>query len=243
MDFEGSDRRTNVGELERIASAAVGGWLVYYAVRKRSLSSVVSGVIGADLLYRGISGHCGLYEATGLSTANTGKSGIEISADSPSVEKSITIGRSRDELYDFWRNDQNLARIHGHFAEVTPVDHKTTHWRAKVPLRQSFEWDSVLTVEEPGEQISWMSLPGTHFPNEGTITFRPAPGGRGTEVKLTQRFEPPLSPVSSAIAKVFRFLPAAITDKALRRFKSLVETGEIPTLAHNPSARGTSDSF
>ena len=243
MEFERSGRSTNVGELERIASATVGGWLVLRAIRKRSLGSVVSGVIGADLLYRGVSGHCGLYEAAGLNTANTGKTGIEISPNSPQVEKSITIGRSCDELYIFWRDQQNLAQIHGHFAEVTPVDHITTHWRVKTPLRQSFEWDSVLTVEEPGKQISWMSLPGTHLPNEGTVTFRPAPADRGTEVKLTQRFQPPLSLVSNAIAKAFRFVPGAITEKALRRFKSLAETGEIPTLAHNPSARGVSDSF
>ena len=242
MEFEGSDQRTNIGELERVASAAVGGWLVLHALRKRSLGSLVGGAIGADLLFRGISGHCGLYETIGVNTANTGESGIEISSHSPHVEKSITIGRTPDELYKFWRDAQNLVLIHGHFAEITPVNAKTTHWRVK-GLLQHFEWDSVLTVQDPGKQISWMSLPGTRLPNEGTIMFRPASGGKGTEVKLTQRFEPPLSPLSSAVAKAFRLVPGAITDKALRRFKSLVETGEIPTLEHNPSARGESDSF
>jgi hypothetical protein len=32
-------------------------------------------------------------------------------------------------------------------------------------------------------------------------------------------------------------VPRTIATQALRRFKSLVETGEIPTLEHNPSAR------
>jgi uncharacterized membrane protein len=84
-------------------------------------------------------------------------------------------------------------------------------------------------------------LPGTQIPNTGEIQFRPQPNGMGTEVNLHMRFEPPLGAVGKALMRAFHPFPRAVAGKTLRRFKSLIETGEIPTLEHNPSGRGDSD--
>jgi hypothetical protein len=64
------------------------------------------------------------------------------------------------------------------------------------------------------------------------VRFRPAPQGRGTEVLL--RLDAPAG-------GTLGFVPSAVAGKALRNFKSLVETGEIPTLKRNPSGRGRGD--
>jgi uncharacterized membrane protein len=106
-----------------------------------------------------------------------------------------------------------------------------------------FEWESRLTSDEPGRRIAWESLPGTELPNRGEVTFKQAPNGMGSEVTLEMQFEAPLGPAGAQVFKALRKVPRSIAGKALRRFKSLVETGELPTLANNPSGRGTSDSF
>ncbi len=234
---------TNVSGLERAVSVSVGGFLVLNAIRKRTVGSIAGAALGADLLYRGIGGHCQLYDALGIHAGRERKRGQGTEKSAPEVHAAITIGRSPDELYTFWRDQQNLPRIHGHFAEVTPIDDTKSHWRIHSPLEASFEWDSILTKQEAGREISWESLPGTQFPNQGSVQFRPAPGALGTEVRLWTKFEPPLGAAGRLAAKALRSVPRAITENTLRRFKSLVETGEIPTLANNPSGRGESDTF
>ena len=51
------------GIAERLASMADGGLLVTWGLRKRSPATIAAGIIGADLIYRGASGHCQLYTA------------------------------------------------------------------------------------------------------------------------------------------------------------------------------------
>jgi uncharacterized membrane protein len=61
------DRQVNVGHLERWFSLLGGGLLALYTVRRSLGTVVLLGGAGA-LLYRGWTGHCGLYQAMGLST-------------------------------------------------------------------------------------------------------------------------------------------------------------------------------
>ena len=232
---------TNVGTAERLASIAAGGLLVTWGLRKRSPATIAAGIIGADLIYRGASGHCQLYGALGVNTATTKKPGAQISTSAPEVQRSITINRSPEELFEFWSNPQNLARIMAHFAEVTPEGDDVTRWRVRGPMKQMLEWTSRQTAEESGRKLSWQSLPGGTIATRGNVTF--TPGSKGTEATLWVQFEPPLGAVGEGLAKTLQNFPRAIAGQALRRFKSLAETGEIPTLDHNPSARGASDWF
>lgn len=233
----------NVGLLERIASTALGGVLVTRGIQKHSVTSIAGAVVGANLIYRGISGHCGLYSALGVNTAVVHKPGSDISAEAPEVRRSITIGRPADELFAIWRDPAKLARIVAHFAEVTPQTDGVTHWRARGPAKQILEWYSRYIQEEPGRSLVWQSLPGSTMAHHGEITFQKGPDETGTVVALQMKFEPPLGGIGTGLVKAFHLVPRAIAGKTLRRFKSLAETGEIPTLEHNPSGRGSSDRF
>jgi len=237
------EANTNVGAAERLASMAVGGLLVTWAFRKRSPATIAAGIVGADLIYRGASGQCRVYGALGVNTAATMISGGQISSAAPEIQRSITINRSPEELFAFWNNPENLARIMAHFAEVTPEGGDVTRWKVRGPMGQMFEWTSRQTAEEAGRKLSWQSLPGGTIATRGNIAFKPGPESRGTEATLWVQFEPPLGVVGEGLLKTLQKVPRAIAGQALRRFKSLVETGEIPTLDHNPSARGASDSF
>jgi uncharacterized membrane protein len=240
---ENITQKTNVSALERLGSTAVGSMLVLNVARKPSLRTVAGALLGTDLIYRGVTGHCHLYGALGVNTAATNQPGSQINGAAPEIQRSITIGRSREEAYSLWSNPENFALVMGHFAEVRPEGEGITHWRVRGPLKQVFEWRSEQTEEEPGRVISWQSLAGSQLPNRGRVSFREAPNGIGTEVTVTVRFQPPLGSIGAQISKALHLVPRSIAGTALRRFKSLAETGEIPTLEHNPSGRGASDAF
>jgi uncharacterized membrane protein len=237
------ETNTNVGAAERLASMAVGGLLVTWAFRQRSPATIAAGLVGADLIYRGATGQCRVYDALGVNTAATKMAGGQISSAAPAIQRSITINRSPEELFAFWSNPENLARIMAHFAEVTPEGGDVTRWKIRGPMSQIFEWTSRQSTDESSRKLLWQSLPGGTIATRGNVTFTPGPESKGTEATLWVQFEPPLGAVGEGLAKTLQNFPRAIAGQALRRFKSLAETGEIPTLDHNPSARGASDWF
>lgn len=220
--------RINVGDVERVASAVAGAALFKRGLKRRSLGGLVLAAAGGSLLYRGFSGHCGLYQRLGRDTAHN---------DPTAVTRAITIGKPADELYRMWCDPQILSRIMGHFAEVRSIGDKRLHWSAHGPLDRSFEWDAEIVDDHPDESLAWRSLAGADLPNEGRVQFTPAPQERGTEVTLFMRFDPPGGALGKAAAQVLGSAPGLLASHVLRRFKSLAETGEIATTRHNPSGR------
>ena len=159
-------------------------------------------------------------------------------AGEPEVERSITIGKTADELYQRWRDPGTLPQIMAGFATVRASGDSRMHWQVEGPLGRSFEWDAETVDDRPGEGTGWRSLPGAAIPNEGSVRFRPASGGRGTVATLRFRFDPPGGALGDAAVKLLGTTPLDLAaDGALRRFKSLVETGEIPTTERQPAAR------
>lgn len=157
------------------------------------------------------------------------------------VERSITIGKSAQELHQMLREPETFSRIVGRIAEVEPASHSRMHWTVRGPREQIFEWDEGVVEDRDGELMSWKSLPGAVLHNAFSVRFRPAPRDLGTEVTLRLLLDLSRHPLG-ALAKHLGPIPAGLAGKALHRFKSLAETGEVPTLARNPAARhGGSD--
>lgn len=156
----------------------------------------------------------------------------------PEVERSITIGRSADELRERWRDPETLTRVMAGFATVTASDAGRMHWQVDGPLGRTYAWNSEAADDRAGESISWRSVDGADLPNEGSVRFHPATGDRGTVATLHFRFDPPGGPLGETLAKLLGHKPLGLAaDGVLRRFKSLVETGEIPTTERQPAAR------
>lgn len=165
-----------------------------------------------------------------------GQGGASVSE--PEVERSITIGKSADELYQRWRDPRTLPQIMAGFATVRASGDGRMHWNAEGPLGRAYEWDSETVDDRPGEGIGWRSLPSAIISNEGSVRFRPAPANRGTVATLRFRFDPPGGALGDAAVKLLGTTPLGLAaEGALRRFKSLVETGEIPTTERQPAAR------
>jgi uncharacterized membrane protein len=151
------------------------------------------------------------------------------------AERSITIGRSADELYRLWRDPRNLSQIMGHIGAVSAQSAERTHWSVHAPVGRNIEWDTEIVEDRPGELLRWQSLADADVPNEGALRFRAAPRDWGVEVTLRVSFDPPGGALGKAA--LLGDLPETLVGKALRRFKSLAETGEIPTIEHQPAAR------
>jgi uncharacterized membrane protein len=221
----------NVGDTERLGSVAVGTALLGLAlIRGRSLTGMGLALLGGNLVYRGITGHCAVYGAMGVDTA-------PVARGAPEVSRSITIGKPAAELYRAWRDPETLAKVMSPFAELVATEGTRQHWRLAVPGLPHLAWNARIVEERDGSLLRWASTPASRIGNEGTVEFRPAPGDRGTEVRLHIRFDPPGGSLGRAAARALAMLPKMAVEKALRAFKSLIETGEIPTLAHNPAAR------
>lgn len=140
------------------------------------------------------------------------------------VTSSMTINRSPDECYARWRNFSQLPQFMRYLESVTELDDRRSHWVAKSPVGE-LEWDAEITGDLPGRSISWRST-SPHMPLRGRVTFAEAPGGRGTEVCVEIQTAP--------FAKLFTL---AEVNGDLRRFKQVVETGEI-VVSDATSVRG-----
>jgi uncharacterized membrane protein len=230
----------NVSQSERWISAIGGGALVLYGLKRRSISSIPFFLVGGSLIYRGTTGHCSVYNALGVSTADRsrGSASVEASRDIK-VDRSVTINRSPEELYRFWRNFENLPRFMENLESVRTIDDRRSHWVAKAPMGKTVEWDAEIINEEENKLIAWRSLEGSDVDSAGSVRFEPAPGGRGTEVKVSLIYNPPGGKIGSIISKLFGKDPEQQVQEDLRRFKQLMEVGEIPTTEGQPSARKT----
>ncbi|HEU4649157.1 MAG TPA: SRPBCC family protein [Gemmatimonadales bacterium] len=143
------------------------------------------------------------------------------------VAESITIARSPEELYRFWRNFENLPRFMEHLEAVQTLDDHRSHWRVRAPAGTEVEWDAELIDDQPHRLIAWRSLDGADIPNAGVVRFVPAPGNQGTEVHVELSYDPPGGRVAALFAKLFGEEPQQQVASDLRRLKQVLEAGEI----------------
>jgi len=148
------------------------------------------------------------------------------------VGRSVTINRPAAELYRFFRDFANLPKFMENVVSIDVRDASVSHWVIKAPAGATVAWDARITEEEEGRLIAWTSEPGADVANSGRVEFRDA-GARGTVVTATIAYDPPGGIIGKVIAKVFQREPAIQARRDLRRFKQLMETGEIATPAMN----------
>ena len=141
--------------------------------------------------------------------------------------KAVTVNKPAAELYAFWREFQNFPSFMYHLESVEPSGDGRSHWKAKAPLGLTVSWDAEVTEDRPNERIAWRSAKGASVPNEGSVEFIPAPGGRGTTVHVSLRYDPPGGRVGALFAKLFGREPGQELQEDLRSFKQVMETGEI----------------
>jgi len=183
-------------------------------------AAAVGGVTALDIL-------CSKQLSGGKSLINRAPSAIQ-------VTETVTVNRSPEECYTFWRDFENMARILKHLKSVRITGENRSHWIAKAPAGTEVEWDAEITNEVPNESISWHSVEPSSVPNSGSVHFERAPGDRGTVVRVSLHYDPPGGKFAATIAKLFGEEPSMQVRDDLRRFKQVIETGEISTIEGQP---------
>jgi len=222
-----STNQPEASEVERWASLIGGGAMVLMGLRQGSLRGALTALAGGGLVYQG---------ATKQSTIQKAQEAIGINQPIK-VEKTVTINKSAEELYRFWHDFENLPTFMKHLKSVKVHNEKRSHWIANAPLGNSVEWDADILEDRENEFISWASVEGADVDNSGFVRFTKAPGDRGTEVKVVLEYNPPGGALAATVAKLFGEEPEQQIGDELRRFKMLMEAGEIATTEGQPSGR------
>jgi uncharacterized membrane protein len=223
-----SERYPEKWALTRVAGDAIDLGLLGAALRRRDSSparialtaTAVAGVAALDV-----------FATQQLHSVESTYAPIE------TVAKSITINTSPETTYRFWRNLENFPRFMRHLVEVTSTSERTSHWVAKAPAGALVEWDAEIVEDEANSRIAWRTLPTSSVEHEGVVSFEPAPGDRGTIVRVTMSYAPPAGKLGVQIAKLFGEEPNLQIESDLRRMKQLIETGEIATTEGQPTGR------
>jgi len=218
---EGRSGIINVGNNERIFSAAAGAFLLSSGLNnlfKSPVSALVKTAIGGMLLYRGASGHCPIYSSMGKTSGTSHTQNINIRTN-------LIVNRPKDEVYAFWRKLENLPLFMKHIASVTEIDAKHSHWEAAIPGNiGKVKWNAEIVKEEPGYLIGWQSIPNSMINNAGKVTFNDALNGQGTELEVVITYHPPAGELGSGLAKALNPVFERMVRQDVMNFKDYIET-------------------
>jgi uncharacterized membrane protein len=107
---------------------------------------------------------------------------------------------------------------------VTEYDARRSRWVARLPFGKTVSWEAEITDDVPGQLIAWQSTEDSRIRMRGRISFIKAPGRNATEVRVEMVLGFTGKQPSVALAKLFA-KPQIRGD--LRRFKQVMETGEV----------------
>jgi uncharacterized membrane protein len=153
------------------------------------------------------------------------------------IETSIAIDKSAAELYSFWRDFENLPRFMRNLESVTETSELESHWVAKGIAGARVEWDAEIYNEKENELIAWRSLENADVVNAGSVRFQAGPEGHGTYVRVALNYNPPAGKAGATLAQLFGAEPSQLIKEDLRRFKQIMEAGEIASVDGQTSGR------
>ena len=143
------------------------------------------------------------------------------------IEEIKTIAREPLEVYAAWRDLESLPLVMPHVKRVENLNGGTrSRWTLAGPGDATVTWEADIFEDVPGERIAWRAddAPVKHA---GTVRFTPAPGGRGTEVQIEIEYVAPGAPLAALGLKFAKKPPLRLLELDLRRFKSVLEAGDV----------------
>jgi uncharacterized membrane protein len=140
------------------------------------------------------------------------------------ISQSITIRRPREVVVRFFQDPAALSQVFGDIADVETPGPNRLRWTFAGQDDESTVWECVVTVEDQFVKFADVAAGSA---SGIVLEVRDAPQDRGTEV-IARVNSPAPGP-----------LTGPLTFKALYRARALLQTGEVPTIKHNPSARAS----
>lgn len=222
----------NVGDLERVGSALAGAAMVLAGLTRGTLTGRGVALAGVGLVARGVTGRCPMYDAMGREAASYRRP--------VRVVEQMVVGVSPQKAYEAWRDLERLPRFMRHVRSVTATN-GSSHWVAQFSGLPEIEWDAVLVRDEPGQVISWRSKDDAQpLENAGSVAFFDL-ADRGTGLRVEIGYYPPAGALGRTVARLFGPVTEQQVREDVRRFKSLMEAGEIPTTEGQPTGTGRTE--
>ena len=128
------------------------------------------------------------------------------------LEKSIQIGRPKEEVFSHWANFEQLPRWSECVEEVRSMGDRS-HWRVNIDGKR-LEWDASVEQFIPNQAIGWKSVNGPK--HTGRITFSQI--GNDTLVQVTMNYAPPSRFLAPFAGNAGEYL-----EQVLRDFKASLE--------------------
>lgn len=216
---------TNVSTPERVMSVAGGAFLLLNLLSKKK-ANLIQTMAGTYLLLRGVTGFCVAYN-------RLGKKEIDFRAPNVNIRTSVTVNRPRDQVYAFWRRLENLPLFMKHLKKVEVLDESRSEWTATlVGDVGNVTWKSEIIKDDPGDTLSWNSLPGSSLENAGKVTFSDA-WNAGTLVDIVISYHAPLGLLGEKAGRLLNPLFKKMVEEDVRNFKRYIETAAIPVGRQN----------
>jgi uncharacterized membrane protein len=212
-------------DLEKWATVGAGALLLLYGATRRSSGGLWFAAASTPLLYRSVTGQwppllAGLVPADDTRTALAGSKGLH-------VREAVRLEVPIEDVYRFWRRLENLPRFMEHLHSVTEAAGGRSHWVAAGPGGVRVEWDAEIINEVENRTLGWRSLPGSDVVTAGSVNFDRVRGGRSTQVTVHLQYAPPAGKAGALVAALFGHAPSQAIREDLRRFKQLMEAGEL----------------
>lgn len=229
--------RVNLMQVDRWGYVAAGAALLAWGMRRRGLLGGGAGGMAAWLMYQAYTGNNPMFEPLDIRVnrhpAETGASETIV------VEDALTIGKPREEIYRFWRDLNNLPRFAPWVRKVEVLDELRSRWEVEGPHGAGMQWESEITRDIPNEEIGWRTTANRSVANFGSVSFRDAPAGRGTIVRVHLEYVSPAGSLGAAVARLMGRAPQSMVEQSLRSLKQLLEAGEVATVDGQSSGRAS----
>lgn len=225
------EQPVSLRDAENWLAVGAGALLLVAGASRRSRVGACLAMSSAPLLYRGVTGRWpslvgDLMEPTDTRSALGGSRGVH-------VRESVRLEMPLPEVYRFWRRLEHLPQFMSHLESVTETSDGRSHWIAKGPGGARVEWDAEIINEVENQTLGWRSLPESDVVTAGSVNFEAVRGGRTTQISVNLQYSPPAGKAGALIAWMFGREPSQTIREDLRRFKNLLEAGEIPRATSN----------
>ncbi|WP_294824909.1 SRPBCC family protein [uncultured Flavobacterium sp.] len=211
--------RVNIGKTERIFMVAAGAYLLYRALAKKDDKKILEGVAAGTMLFRGISGYCPAYDLIERSG--------RLQGGNISITTSLSVDKPVDEVYNAWRQLQNLPLFMDHLHSVAVIDNYKSEWKAKLPAGiGTVSWTAEILMDEPNKLLSWHSMPGSAIDNAGKVRFKD--NGSSTDIEVTISYHAPMGKAGEIAGSLLTPVFEKMIHSDIENFKKYIEVGTAP---------------
>jgi uncharacterized membrane protein len=157
------------------------------------------------------------------------------SVDHNTITASVVIRRPVEQVFNFYRDFENLPSFLGDVMKIEHIDAATSRWTIQGPFGIQAHWTVRVTEERPNELIRYDLVSSSRLKTEWEIYFAPGPAKGETEVREVMKA--PLGRLGRAALALIGKFPAEEVSANLHRFKELMETGKVTDTSYSVAGK------